>query len=614
MNQKKYPPVHKALKKYYGYDSFRPGQLDLICAMLDGRDVLGIMPTGAGKSVCYQIPAVFMKGITLVISPLISLMKDQVTALLQAGIPAAYLNSSLTSEQYRKALYFASQGKYKIIYVAPERLMTPAFQQFVQNVDISMIAIDEAHCVSQWGQNFRPSYLDIAEFASTLPHRPVMAAFTATATGPVKDDIMHMLNLQSPRLLVTGFDRPNLYFEVKKTRRKFEDLVEYLEEHPGESGIIYCLTRKETEEVCQKLCDQGFPCTRYHAGLDELERSKNQDDFQYDRVPLITATSAFGMGINKSNIRFVIHYSMPSSLESYYQEAGRAGRDGAPGECILFYSAADIMTNKFLIEKSNEENPEQLSRDMHRLNQMDAYCKTPLCLRSYILQYFGEASSGTCDNCSNCNGDWVEENITLEAATIYKALREMPRPYGMATVRDFLKGKDLEKLRSSGLTSLPSHGALKAKSADEIMLLLESLAGRGYLERSSDRWQVVYPTPLLHKAVMEKTDIIVRRKPDKAYKQKKSIIPSKAAQAVEAGQPYESGLFDLLKKKRKELASEKGLPPYMIFSDATLMEMAKTMPLDKEELLEVHGVGQVKLDQYGSAFLGVISNYLSDAS
>lgn len=629
MNNRTYPPIHKALKKYYGYDEFRPGQIDLICALLDGRDVLGIMPTGAGKSVCYQIPAVFLPGITLVISPLISLMKDQVAALNQAGIPAAFLNSSLNSGQYRKALYFASQGRYKIIYVAPERLLTPAFLNFAQSMNISMIAVDEAHCVSQWGQNFRPSYLDIAEFAQKLPKRPILAAFTATATGPVKDDILHMLNLKDPKLLVTGFDRPNLYFEVQQPRDKMKAIQDYLEEHPGQSGIIYCQTRKETEEVAQALCEAGFPCTRYHAGLDDTERSRNQDEFQFDRVPLIAATSAFGMGINKSNVRFVIHYSLPQSLENYYQEAGRAGRDGAPAECILLFAPADIMVSKFLIERSNEDNPDQELRDLHRLNQMVDYCKTTACLRATILAYFGETSAGTCDNCSNCKGEWEDEDISQEAAKISKAIDAMPRAYGLNTVRDFLAGASTKKIREAYLDHVEGYGSLKNLSKEQIASLLESLIMKGYLQRSSDRWQVIYGSRKLREDLKKATLITMRRLkrhslPEgsrtgtnrsasrSALSNTSRSIASSLSSPGDSADAFDTALFDRLRQKRLELAKARGLPPYIIFSDATLMAMAREMPLSEDEFMAINGVGQIKFERYGKAFLGVIQDFLSE--
>lgn len=606
MSERRYPPVLKALKKYYGYDSFRPGQLDLIRALLDGRDVLGVMPTGAGKSVCFQIPAIFMPGITLVISPLISLMKDQVAALIQAGIPTAYLNSSLTFAQYKKALFLAGQGKYKIIYVAPERLSTPGFMNFASKADISMIAVDEAHCVSQWGQNFRPGYLEIAGFARTLPKRPVMAAFTATATGMVRDDIIRLLELRQPQLLVSGFDRKNLFFEVVRGKNKFDHLLAFLEDHPHESGIIYCQTRKETEDIAARLNAQGYPCGRYHAGLSDAERSAAQDDFLYDRIALMTATSAFGMGIDKSNVRFVIHYSMPTCLENYYQEAGRAGRDGAPAHCLLLYTPADYMSAKFLVERSNEDSDEQqLQRDLRRLGAMDGYCRTPMCLRSYILQYFGEATSGKCEGCSNCKSDWIEEDISAPARTILAALHHLPYSYGLTTIADALKGRRSEKMRKAPFSELPEYGALADLEADRIRLILEALLMQGFLKRSSDQWQTISPTMAFEKAIADHQLFSMQRKQSSLEQRAARRKKQNAAEIdVKAG----DSLMDQLRALRTRLARQASLPPYMIFSDATLMELVRIKPSTRQELMEISGIGAVKLKKYGTDLLKILES------
>ena len=398
------------LRQYFGYDAFRTGQEELIDSLLAGRDVLGIMPTGAGKSLCYQIPALMMEGITLVISPLISLMKDQVGALNEAGVHAAYLNSSLTPGQYQKALAYAAAGRYKLIYVAPERLVTEDFLRFALHARISMVAVDEAHCVSQWGQDFRPSYLKIPEFIRRLPARPVLGAFTATATAQVRDDVIRLLALNHPKVLTTGFDRPNLYFAVQNPADPYRAAREFLDGHKGDSGIIYCLTRKGVEEVCENLIRDGFLATRYHAGLSDEERRRNQDDFIYDRRRIMVATNAFGMGIDKSDVRFVLHYNMPKNIESYYQEAGRAGRDGEPADCLLFYRPQDVVTNRLFIEnnRDNEEldpaaREEVMERDQERLRRMVGYCYTEGCLREYLLAYFGEKTDGPCHNCSGCD-------------------------------------------------------------------------------------------------------------------------------------------------------------------------------------------------------------------
>lgn len=403
---------YEILNTYFGYDSFRHGQEQIVDAILLGKDALGIMPTGAGKSLCFQVPAMVMDGITIVISPLVSLMKDQVSTLVAAGVPAAFLNSSLTERQYLKALEFAAGGKYKIIYVAPERLLTWRFQNFVEKVNIAMVAVDEAHCVSQWGQDFRPSYLDITQFVNGLKVRPIITAFTATATTRVKDDIVKMLRLNSPIQVVTGFDRKNLYYEVRKKQSKKIELMNIVREHKNESGIVYCTTRKKVEEVCQMLKEEGFKATRYHAGLEAEERKENQEKFIYDEVNIMVATNAFGMGIDKSDVRFVVHFNMPKDIESYYQEAGRAGRDGESAQCILLYSSNDVSTNKFLIENSRQNGGNELTdekvkqqmiaQDLRRLEQITFYCQTTECLRTYVLRYFGEDVKEGCGNCFNC--------------------------------------------------------------------------------------------------------------------------------------------------------------------------------------------------------------------
>ena len=408
----------EALKRYFGYDSFRPGQEEIVSALLAGRDALAIMPTGAGKSLCYQVPALLLPGLTLVISPLISLMQDQVKGLNAAGIHAAFINSSLSETQIARALDLAAEGSYKLVYVAPERLESPVFRSFAAGADISMVTVDEAHCISQWGQDFRPSYLKILDFIDSLPRRPIVSAFTATATREVKDDIVCTLRLHDPKVLVTGFDRPNLYFQVERTRRKDDFVIQYLRDHPGESGIIYCATRKNVDKLQELLTEYGFAATKYHAGLSAEARRKNQNDFIYDTAPVIVATNAFGMGIDKSNVRFVLHYNMPQSMENYYQEAGRAGRDGLPSQCVLLFSAQDVIINKFLLDKKDfaemddEEADLLRQRDLQRLQTMERYCQTTECLRNYILAYFGEHPIAPCGNCGSCNNDFDEVDMT----------------------------------------------------------------------------------------------------------------------------------------------------------------------------------------------------------
>ena len=623
MPEKHYPPIEKALKKYYGYDAFRPGQLELIHALLDGQDVCGVMPTGAGKSVCFQIPAIFLEGLTLVISPLISLMQDQVAALCQARIPAAYLNSSLTLSQYNKALSFAKQGRYKIIYVAPERLNTPGFLDFAHSVNISMIAIDEAHCVSQWGQSFRPSYMEIAKFASSLPKRPILAAFTATATGVVKQDIIEFLGLQNPKILVTGFDRTNLFFEVQRPTNKKQALLRFLKKHPDEAGIIYCQTRKETEEVSDFLKGEGYLATCYHGGMDTALRTKAQEEFLYDQVQLICATTAFGMGIDKSNVRFVVHYSMPSSLENYYQEAGRAGRDGAPAHCVLFFQRKDIGLHEFLIQQTCADTPEQLERDLHRLRQMVAYCETPLCLRAYILQYFGETLDHDCSGCSNCQADWISEDITKEATIIYEAIQALPHYYGMPFLASFLKGKKTARMKELGFLKNKYHGALSDLSESRIRQILEYLISKGYLRRSDDRYQTLSIGHVLEKAMQEEDEVFLQRKAQgqdllkkhgydwskdkKIQSSSSSLNPNQAQSTLEAAQNAKK-LLERLKATRMTIARQYNLPPYLVVSDAALLQMVRDLPQTKDDLLKINGIGVYKCNTYGPAFLSVLQS------
>ena len=611
------------LKQYFGYDTFREGQRPLIDSVLKGRDVLGIMPTGAGKSMCFQIPALMMEGITLVISPLISLMKDQVGALNQAGVHAAFLNSSLTMGQYVKALRLAKEGRYKIIYVAPERLETEGFLEFAlsENVHISFLAVDEAHCVSQWGQDFRPSYLKIMEFLKKLPYRPVVGAYTATATEDVRDDIMDILELQNPYVMTTGFDRENLYFAVKKPVDKYKELVHYLKDREkkfsGSSGIIYCLTRKNVEDICYRLRKEGFSVTRYHAGLSDEERKENQEDFIYDRRQIMVATNAFGMGIDKSDVRFVIHYNMPKNMESYYQEAGRAGRDGEPAECILYYEPMDVRTNRFFIEngEDNEELDEftrQLvkERDIERLKKMTFYCFTSECLRHYILKYFGENSSGYCGNCLNCMTQFEEVDITNEARAIIHCMDANRMNYGVSTIIDILRGAKNQKILSKGLNQNPEYGTLSQITVARLRQIIQELMYQGYLELSGDQYPVIQTTrksagfqqnnrTLVMKLAKEK-----EREEVSGRKQKRGSRKKAGAAAMLSEKDLE--LFETLRVLRREIAEEEKVPPYMIFSDKTLALMSAAHPANLEEMLRISGVGEFKLQKYGERFLQVI--------
>lgn len=593
----------EVLKKYFGYESFREGQQELITNILERHDVLGIMPTGAGKSICYQVPAVMLEGITLVISPLISLMKDQVGTLNEAGIRAAYLNSSLSYAQYRKALSLARGYTYKIIYVAPERLMSDEFLSFAKEMKISMVCVDEAHCVSQWGQDFRPHYLQIREFLKEMPQRPIVSAFTATATTQVKEDILQLLDMKDPYTITTGFDRKNLYFAVEKPKDKYQALLHYVKQHTEDAGIVYCLSRKTVEEVCDRLCADGFAATRYHAGLSDAERMNNQDDFIYDRKTIMVATNAFGMGIDKSNVRFVVHFNMPKNMESYYQEAGRAGRDGEQADCILLYSGKDVRLNQFLIEQgSGHEDMEEAVRmelqqkEKERLKSMTFYCTIPSCLRHYMLQYFGEESDGYCGSCSNCLTQYEECDIRMEASRLVECIRHSGERFGKTMIVDIVKGSANAKIKSYHLDRNPAYGSLKDSSRNHLYEILQHLQFQGILKQSEDGYSVLS----IHQEELLPTDGPLMMK----------IVKEKQVQTpVVQTDSGDNRLFELLRICRSQLARKAHVPPYMVFSDKTLHDMCAKVPHSREEMLGVSGVGEVKYDKYGEAFLKVIASF-----
>lgn len=601
------------LKQYFGYDTFREGQEQLIDAILSGQDALGIMPTGAGKSLCYQIPALVMGGITLVVSPLISLMKDQVTSLNQAGIHAAYLNSSLTSNQYFKALGLAKQGRYPIIYVAPERLLTESFLDFALEADIRMMAVDEAHCVSQWGQDFRPSYLKITEFIERLPKRPVVSAFTATATAQVRDDIIEILKLQNAKIMTTGFDRSNLFFAVQTPKDKYRAALEFIRAHEKESGIIYCLTRKVVEEVCEKLMKDGFSVTRYHAGLSDEERRKNQDDFIFDRCRIMVATNAFGMGIDKSDVRYVIHYNMPKNMESYYQEAGRAGRDGEAAQCLLLYSGQDVVTNQLFIEnnRDNLELDEETrllvqERDRERLRQMTFYCFTNECLRTYILRYFGEYGANYCGNCSNCLTEFEETDITEEAEAMIRCVKACSQRYGITVILDTLRGANTAKIRQYRMEENPCYGVCGKVPIYKLRQIFNYLLMQGYLRLTDEEYTLVKLTEKSEELLSEGISVTMKmvKELSKKKSEKKQKKPRTSAQIM--GEADES-VFEHLRSLRTEIAREERIPPYMVFSDKTLVHMCILNPGTKEEMLRVNGVGENKYKKYGERFIKALS-------
>ena len=605
----------EALKRYFGYDSFRPGQEEIVSALLAGRDALAIMPTGAGKSLCYQVPALLLPGLTLVISPLISLMQDQVKGLNAAGIHAAFINSSLTETQIARALDLAAEGSYKLVYVAPERLESPVFRSFSAGADISMVTVDEAHCISQWGQDFRPSYLKILDFIDSLPRRPIVSAFTATATREVKDDIVCTLRLHDPKVLVTGFDRPNLYFQVERTRRKDDFVIQYLRDHPGESGIIYCATRKNVDKLQELLTEYGFAATKYHAGLSAEARRKNQNDFIYDTAPVIVATNAFGMGIDKSNVRFVLHYNMPQSMENYYQEAGRAGRDGLPSQCVLLFSAQDVIINKFLLDKKDfaemddEEADLLRQRDLQRLQTMERYCQTTECLRNYILAYFGEHPTAPCGNCGSCNNDFDEVDMTDAAKWMINCVAELRGRYGKAILFGTLQGANRARLRELGAERFKSYGRMKDTPRETLERLLAQLLEDGYLVQSDDQYAVLHIGDI---ATLKAGGQVLVKLPPQREPEKARAPKPKRRSPMDALTSAGLELFNQLRQLRFDTAQREGLPPYVVFGDKSLVDMCLRAPRRAEDMLGIYGMGERKYEKYGAAFFAVIDAYRAD--
>lgn len=602
---------YSVLENVFGYREFREGQDALIDAVLAGQDALGIMPTGAGKSLCYQIPALLFDGITLVVSPLISLMKDQVGALKQAGVAAAYLNSSLTAAQMARVLDNMQRGMYKLIYIAPERLQTPAFLDAVSQMQISFVAVDEAHCVSQWGQDFRPSYLEIARFLQKLNSRPPVSAFTATATSVVREDIGKLLELKAPFGITTGFDRKNLYFAVQSPMNRIEAVVRFVREKAGQSGIIYCLTRRDVEQICGLLQELDLPATRYHAGLDDWERRENQEKFQTDVCPVMVATNAFGMGIDKSNVSYVLHCGMPKNLESYYQEAGRAGRDGSPAQCVLFYSPRDIVTNNFLIRRDERQDdslsPAQreqiLARDEARLARMAEYCKTTRCLRRHILRYFGEDAKDNCGNCFSCTHTFEETDITEQAKQILSCVQETGERFGKQKIAEILRGK------ASDFSYCATYGTLSQLTKKQILEFLDALLDMDYLQIAVQNFFSIIQLGTRAADALTAGNPVLIRTPQRAQSEAEDKAAKREARKRQKEiqmQSADLALFSKLKACRTTLAEEQGVPAYVIFSDAALTEMSQVVPKTKEAFLAVNGVGEVKLAKYGAAFLEIL--------
>ena len=601
--------ARKVLSEVFGYGAFRAGQEDVVGAILSGRDVMAVMPTGAGKSLCYQIPALVLPGITIVVSPLISLMRDQVAGLIQNGVRAAYLNSSLTPRQHALALANARKGLYRIIYVAPERLLTESFLSFAQEVQIAQVVVDEAHCVSQWGQDFRPGYLDIAPFIAQLPVRPRVSAFTATATQSVRQDVVRLLGLEHPYGIVTGFDRPNLFFEVRCTGDRDMRLLRFLGEHRGQSGIVYCGTRKGVEEVVRMLVREGIDAVGYHAGMGDSEREQAQEDFVSDRTPVIVATNAFGMGIDKSNVSFVVHYNMPKDLESYYQEAGRAGRDGEEAVCCLLYEPSDVRLNTFLIEHAQENSQldaqtQQVvtERARERLKQMTFYATGSGCLRARMLAYFGEKpASPRCGNCSGCLAAGQERDVTREAGRIVSGVVAMQGRYGKALVAKVLAGKVDERIRERGLDKLSAFGSLKDEGEENIRLMIDELIMGEALETTEGQYPLLRPGPRAR-------EVLLGDEPARMTLEAKGA--PQPARRVRMKPQVDKALLTRLIALRRRIAEEQHVPPFIIFTNATLRDMAHKCPRSRREMLRVDGVGEGKMERYGSAFLREIDAYL----
>lgn len=594
------------LQQYFGYTSFRPGQDAVIRSLLAGRDSLAIMPTGAGKSLCFQIPALLMDGVTVVISPLLSLMKDQVDALAAQQVAATYINSLCTFAELQERFRLLRQGRVKLVYVSPERLQNEFFTNFMRTVPVAMVVVDEAHCVSQWGHDFRPGYRLIKDWIASLPVRPVVGAFTATATEHVKNDMLTLLGLGRPEIFIGGFDRPNLYFRVVQTPHKTDFVLSYLAAHKEDSGIIYAATRKETDKVYTALMKAGVKVGRYHAGLTDEERQRAQENFTYDRVQVMVATNAFGMGIDKSNVRFVIHYRMPKNMESYYQEAGRAGRDGAPGECILLFSRGDIMVQRFLIEVSVQD-PVLQANELKLMNRMVAYCENKGCLRRNILSYFGETPAWSrCDTCGNCDAETIEEDITQEIRLICMCVDELKGRFGQTLVGNILKGSRTAKVRQYGFERNAAFGMLGDYSAAAVGTLLREAVTAGYLEQSAGKYPVLSLTAAGRTMLGGTGGRTVTRTRTVGME-----LPVVQPRQKTAPKEYDERLrpvFTKLQKLRYQMAQKDHIPPFVIFSDVTLWEMAAHMPATLDEMRAVKGVGEFKLHKYGPAFLRALKN------
>ncbi|MFD1706048.1 DNA helicase RecQ [Siminovitchia sediminis] len=581
------------LQSHFGFDDFRPGQDMIIQKVLQSEDTLGIMPTGGGKSVCYQIPALLMRGITIVISPLISLMKDQVDALDKAGIPSTYINSTISGDEMRERMSGIYNGKYKLVYIAPERLETDYFMQILDDIHISLVAIDEAHCISQWGHDFRPSYLLIRKLVNRLRPKPVVMALTATATPQVREDIRRLLDISDEHTVVTGFERENLRFHVVKGQDRDRFLSDYIRKNAGQAGIVYAATRIEVDRLYQFLSSQGIAAGKYHAGMSEIERNRIQEKFLYDDIEVMVATNAFGMGINKSNVRFVIHYNIPRNMESYYQEAGRAGRDGEESDCILLFAPQDSHIQSFLIEQSDMDEYRK-ENEFGKLRKMMGYGHTESCLQQYILHYFGEENADVCGKCGNCTDDREQVDVTVEAQMVLSCIRRMNEKFGKTLIAKVLTGSSDKKIISFGFDRLSTYGIMKDKSQKETAEFIDFLTAEGYLRPSDGTYPILMLTELAGDVLRGKEKVFRREK-------------VKITQIVE-----DNMLFEWLRKLRREIADQENVPPYIIFSDMTLKEMSSLLPRNEAEMMQVKGVGERKLEAYGKAFLSEINRYCEE--
>ena len=596
----------RMLETYFGYTSFRPAQEAPIASLLRNEDVIGIMPTGAGKSICFQIPALCKAGLTIVFSPLISLMKDQVDGLLVQNIPAALINSTLTQAEFNKTMYEVRSGKIKLLYIAPERLGSNFFCNVLRALPIAQVIVDEAHCISEWGHDFRPSYRLIGEWLNSLPKRPIVGAFTATATKYVENDIKKLLGLDKANVYVTGFDRPNLSFSVIRTPKRMDYVVHYVRQHANENGIIYCATRKDVDRVYENLTRAGIKVGHYHGGLSDEVRREMQNAYADDKLQVMVATNAFGMGIDKSNVRYVLHYQIPRNMESYYQEAGRAGRDGAPAECILLYSGQDVQVHKYLIEQSIE-TPERQEVELRKLQSMIDYCFCSNCLRKYMLNYFGESTVWTtCDNCSSCKGSGDKVNVTKEAKAIFRAIMGTDERYGASMITSIVRGERTDRIMRAGHDALPVFGLLSNVDEKSIKGLIQQFVASGYLRSSSGKYPVLSLTAGAEEVLAGHKEVeeIRQHVSVPSRKSRSTSTPSRGKSSFGSG-----GLFEHLRQHRKRLAEEAGLRPYLIFPDTVLIDLANLRPTTLGEFGNVKGVGEAKLKKYGLSFLQAIAEY-----